>query len=304
MSAVAVALPAAVRVGAWRIWRLAAGVPDAVAWIARVEELARTTDALHRSKHAATYRWARSQGDVYVKVYHRYRRTTALKDALRPSKARHVARVSAGLATAGFRVPRVLAAGEERHGVALGRAWVATAAVAGEPVADRLAVLARGGDWHARLTGKRVLLAAIGAEVARLHAVGAVAGDLVPANVWVTGADVPAITLLDHDRTRLGRAPAPWRRARRNLVQLNRVVLAGVTATDRLRVFRAYAAGRGWAWRPARRRLRWIVAKTIARRRRFDRVVLARGRAVSFRELMRADGPFAPGADDAGRGGP
>ncbi len=138
------------------------------------------------------------------------------------------------------------------------------------------------------------MLAAVGAEVARLHARGFVAGDLVPANVWVCGApDAARIAFLDHDRTRAGRAPAPWWRARRNLVQLNRVVLSGVTVTDRLRVYRAYARGRAWPWPTARTRLAWIVAKTVERRRRFDHVELPAGR-VDFRALMRADGPYAP----------
>jgi hypothetical protein len=76
-------------------------------------------------------------------------------------------------------------------------------------------------------------------------------------------------------------------------VQLNRVVLPGVTITDRLRVFRAYAAERAWEWPVAQRRLAWVVTKTIERRRRFDHVTAAGRPGVSFRELMRADGPYA-----------
>jgi hypothetical protein len=154
-------------------------------------------------------------------------------------------------------------------------------------VAERVAALERARAF----AGKRRLLRAVGATVGRLHATGVVAGDLVPANVWVEADD--GIVLFDHDRTRVGRAPAPWARARRNLVQLNRVVLEGVTATDRLRVYRAYAAARGWTWRAARARLPWVVARTIDRRRRFDRVAIPAGAAPSFRTLMRADGPFA-----------
>jgi hypothetical protein len=144
---------------------------------------------------------------------------------------------------------------------------------------------------RALLAEKRRLLAALGAAVARLHAGGFVAGDLVPANVWLARADdSDDLAFLDHDRTGAGRAPAPWWRARRNLVQLNRIVLAGVVTTDRARVYRAYAAGRGWSRAEARRRLLWLIAKTIERRRRFDGI--ADAAAIGFRMLMRA-GPDA-----------
>ena len=287
----------AVRIGTWRIWlpdgdarREAPPSAGEAEWLALAERVA-TTDPWHQSKHALTYRAFVDGRDVYLKRYHRYRWRTALKDLWRPSKARHVERVSGELAAAGFRVPGVLATAEKRRGPMLVDAWVATAALDGTPIATRCAELARrrataAPDEARTLLGeKRRMLAALGTAVADLHRRGFVAGDLVPANVWLTGAP-DAIAFLDHDRTRAGRAPAPWRRARRNLVQLNRLVLTGVVATDRARVYRAYAAGRGWSRGEARRRLPWIVAKTIARRRQFDGV--ADAAALGFRRLMRA----------------
>ena len=72
------------RVGRWRVWsREPAAMPTALGR-ARSTRLAAGGDSLHRSKHADTYRWARPGGDVYVKVYRRYRRWTALKDWFRP----------------------------------------------------------------------------------------------------------------------------------------------------------------------------------------------------------------------------
>ncbi len=263
----------------------------AAAWLAAVERILADGQPIHRSKHAATYRGAIGAMTVFVKRYHRYRLRTAVKDTLRASKARAVLAASAALADAGFVVPRVLAAGEARRGLVLRDAWVVTTALEGAPVASRLADA--GGDARARLRAKRRLLAAVGATVGRLHTAGFVAGDLVPPNVWVVAddGDAPAIALLDHDRTRAGRAPAPWTRARRNLVQLNRLVLPGVVATDRLRVYRAYVAARGLDAATARRYLDWVIAKTIERRRRFDGVADARTRG--FRRLMRADAPRA-----------
>jgi hypothetical protein len=282
------------QVGSWTVWT-AEEQPTVGEWIAAVERAMHEGVSLHGSKHADTYRWTRPEGDVYIKVYRRYRHWTAFKDWFRASKAENVRTVSAALTVAGFVVPRVLAVGAERGTLGAQRSWCATAALAGEPVGDRIAALSVPAE-RTTVRAKRGILHAVGREVARLHGAGVVAGDLVPANVWIALADgEPRIAFLDHDRTRVGpRPPAPWRRARRNLVQLNRIVLRGVSAADRLRVYRAYADGRGWTPAEARARLRWIIAKTIARRRG------ERGRGapiqstIDFRTLMRADGPYAP----------
>jgi tRNA A-37 threonylcarbamoyl transferase component Bud32 len=261
-------------------------------WVTAVERLIAGGASLHRSKHADTYRWTRPGGDVYVKVYRRYRRWTALKDWFRPSKAENVRRVSAELAARGFLVPTVLAVGEERGMLGVRRSWCATAALGGEPIATRIAALAHGTD-ATTLRAKRGLLDTLGREIARLHHDGVVAGDLVPANVWIALAAAELrIAFLDHDRTRIASAPAPWQRARRNLVQLNRLVLHGVTTTDRLRVYRAYAAAQGWPAPDARARLPWIVAKTIARRRA-ERGGVPIPANADFRTVMRAGGPYA-----------
>ena len=291
------------RVGVWTVWTASPDAPTTAEWVAVVERLGAAGASLHRSKHADTYRWSRPEGDVYVKVYRRYRRWTALKDWFRPSKAENVRAVSAELAAAGFVVPTVLAIGEERGRFGARRSWCATAARGGEPVGERLAAL---GTHHERTTlrAKRGILDAVGREVARLHGAGVIAGDLVPANVWIALADGDVrVAFLDHDRTRIGaRRPASWRRARRNLVQLNRVVLRGVSAADRLRVYRAYATERGWGRAEARRRVAWVIAKTIARRRAERRIGGAIGAHADLRTLMRADGPYAPRArSDADR---
>jgi tRNA A-37 threonylcarbamoyl transferase component Bud32 len=282
------------RAGAWRVWLAAGGPAEARRWLDLVERAAAHGAPVHRSKHADTYRSELAGMEVYVKRYRRYRRRTVVKDLLRASKAQHVVRISRALAAAGFHVPRVLAAGEERWGPVVRGAWVATAALEGAPLAERVAE--RSGGAAPALAAKRAVLAAVGHEVARLHAAGFVAGDLVPANVWVAAeGDRVRVALLDHDRTRAGRPPAPWVRARRNLVQLNRVVLTGIAATDRLRVYRAYACARGWSHAQARRRLGWLIAKTIERRIRFDHLP-ASARRLGFRALMRAEGVAVPPA--------
>jgi tRNA A-37 threonylcarbamoyl transferase component Bud32 len=260
--------------GRWRVWLAAGTAREAEAWTETVARLVAVAAPLHRSKHAATYSWTLPGGSVFVKVYHRYRPVTVLKDLVRTSKARHNQRISARLAAAGFAVPRVLAVGEERRGPVVRRTWLATEGLAGGPVADHVA--RRSGA----LPAKRATLAAVGEAVAKLHATGFVAGDLVATNIWITpGAGGERVTFLDHDRTTRGRGEASWRRARRNLVQLNRLALAGVTRADRLRVYRAYAEKRGWPWQAARRHLAWIIAKTAEKHRRIAARSRARSRA-------------------------
>jgi aminoglycoside phosphotransferase (APT) family kinase protein len=114
---------------------------------------------------------------------------------------------------------------------------------------------------------KRVLLRQLGSEVARLHRTGLVHGDLTPYNVFVAQDEPPCFIFLDHDRTRPGFPAGRRYRQLRNLVQLGRFDLPGVSNADRLRVFNAYAAGLGIARRQATARR---VARMLARRRRRD----------------------------------
>jgi hypothetical protein len=117
----------------------------------------------------------------------------------------------------------------------------------------------------------------------------------VPANVRVVGE---RLVLLDNDRTRRSRLLVQLT-ARRNLVQLGRFVVAGVTMSDRVRVLRAYAATRGLSSTARRRLARWVVRKVTARRAAIDRIPSAVAARVGFRELMRSGGPFdAPQAPE------
>src|SRR5205823_2160469 len=134
---------------------------------------------------------------------------------------------------------------------------------------------------------KRALLGRLGAEVARLHRAGFVHGDLVPANIRLVGE---RFVFLDNDRTRRSRLLVRLA-GRRNLVQLGRFVVPGLTLTDRARVLGAYAPRRGH-----RRLARWLVAKTMARRCAIDRIPEAAAARAGFRELMRSGGPFDPEA--------
>ncbi|MCW5892599.1 MAG: hypothetical protein KIT14_18955 [bacterium] len=181
------------------------------------------------------------------------------------------------LAAAGFAAPEPLLLGTRARAGLL-----VTADVGGE---ELLAAVVRPGARGA----KRALLAHLGREVARLHRAGFVHGDLVPPNLRVRGGQ---LVFLDNDRTR--RLPFAFG-ARRNLVQLGRFVVPGLSLTDRVRVLAAYAAVRGFGGARRRRLARWVARKVTQRRCAIDRIAPADAARAGFRELMRSGGPFDPG---------
>jgi len=245
----------------WEGWR----APDASlavpAWLAAVE-------GGRRSRHARTVRVATEAGAVFVKHY-------PPPDGPRALRA---FRMAGALARGGFGAPAPLVVGvREREGL------LVTREVAGRALAAVVTAFPR----EAR-RAKRALLAALGAEVARLHRAGFVHGDLVPPNLLVAG---DRFVFLDNDRTR--RFPVALG-ARRNLVQLGRFVVPGVGLTDRVRVLRAYADARGLGRRRRHRLGWWVAQKITARRCAIDHIAPKDAARVGFRELMRSGGRFDP----------
>jgi hypothetical protein len=249
----------------WRGWIDPGAGVDAEACVAVAE-----SGAGRSSRHARTVHVATS--GVFVKAY-------PAPDGRRASRAFRMGRA---LAARGFGAPTaVLVARRGDAGL------LVTRDVGGTMLADAVARLARD---RTDLRQKRALLARLGSEVGRLHAAGFVHGDLVPPNVQVRDR---AIVFLDHDRTRRSRFLV-WLSSRRNLVQLGRFVVPGVTLTDRARVLAAYAAARGLSAKARQRLGWWVVAKTTARRCAIDRIGVDVAARVGFRELMRSGGRFDP----------
>jgi len=248
-----------------------------------VASVARLVDGSgRRSRHARTLPLTIGSERLFVKLY----------PAPAGWRAGQAFRATRMLVAAGFGAPEALLVA--RRGAA---GLLVTRDTGGEDLAHAVCRLGSARDREGR-RAKRRLLRLLGAEVARLHRAGFVHGDLVPPNVRVSDG---RLVFLDNDRTRRSRFLVTLG-ARRNLVQLGRFVVPGLTLTDRARVLDAYAAGR--ALSPARRlRLaRWVVAKTIARRCAIDRIPAATARRTGFRELMRSGGPFDPAG--AGVGSP
>jgi serine/threonine protein kinase len=116
---------------------------------------------------------------------------------------------------------------------------------------------------RATLASRRVVLRALGAEVARLHRAGYIHGDLTPYNIFVTALEPPRFVFIDHERTRRTILSRFERPRMRNLVQLGHLEVAGVTNTDRMRVWTGYCAN--LSARRRRLELRRVAAMLVAR---------------------------------------
>ena len=246
----------------------------------------------HRSRHAITYlaRIADAAGriiELYIKTYDSSRGVGALKQRLRGARAGNALRMTQALNQAGFDTPQIVMQGKHAES---GRTMIASLATQGCPLPQ----IIESSNDTASPARKRAILRALGAEVARLHRAGFVHGDLTPYNVFVVDAQPPRFIFLDHDRTRLGFAIGRRRRQFRNLVQLGRFELTGISRADRLRVFHAYAAGlkRG-PYRAALRRLAGMLEK---RRREIAAALIVRPGAIADRNLgiMKRSQPAAP----------
>lgn len=218
---------------------------------------------------------------LFLKTFHEPSGIDVVKDFFRDSKAFRFLRQGLALSAAGFLVPAVIAAGEQRSRRLLRRAFVLTLSVQGEPspafLTDRYI------DRGLSLTAKRAALVALGRQIRRLHELGFIHGDLAASNIIVasdTGGGVH-FYLMDNDRTR---QYPPWLAQllrKRNLAQLNRSPLPGITLQDRMRFFRAYSGRRHWG-AAERRLLRWLENKARQQRKELD----AAEPFGSFRRLM------------------
>jgi hypothetical protein len=248
----------------WRGWVDPAVPFDVLACLAAAEAAGG-----RESRHARTASLAGPAGRLFVKTY----------AAPGGWRARRAFRMGLALDDAGLAAPATVVVAW-RGGAAL----LVTRDAGGEDLVSAVARL------RAAPGPKRLLLRRLGSEVGRLHRLGFVHGDLVPPNVLVRGSE---FVFLDNDRTRRGRLLVALG-ARRNLVQLGRFVVPGVTLADRVRVLVAYAAQRRLS-RAARGRLAtWLVRKTMARRCAIDHIPPERAARVGFREFMRSGGPFDP----------
>jgi Lipopolysaccharide kinase (Kdo/WaaP) family len=188
-----------------------------------------------RSRHAATFLLpspsGKTEADLFVKYFDPPAGWQRMKGWWRQSRPVRTVRMTAALRAAGFSVAAVLLYG--RHRPSRREVLAMSRAEGDGPI---LALRGLGGAIEA----KRTVLRALGSEVGRLHRAGFIHGDLTPFNIRIVVDQPPRFAFIDNDRTLgnvfLGRG----RRRLRNLVQLGRFALPGITRTDKMRVFRAY----------------------------------------------------------------
>jgi hypothetical protein len=219
---------------------------------------------VRRSRHAETWsnRFDRAGGpQAYFKVLDPIRGLNRLRWMFKRRRAAHVASISEHLRADGIGVAEILLLGAERRG---GREIIVTSRVDGFNLVRHLK--------RATLASRRVVLRALGAEVARMHRAGYIHGDLTPYNIFVTGIDPPKFVFIDHERTRRTILSSFERPRLRNLVQLGHLNVGGVTNTDRMRVWCGYSATFSPRHRRAARRR---IAAMLAARMSLERKAAA-----------------------------
>ena len=239
------------------------------------------------SKHPQTVvvSWPTPGGknEYYLKVFHVMTVGGAVKDLLRSSKPFRFWRQGLALSAAGFNVPQTVAAGELRSFRFVRRGFVLTAKVSGFPLPAFLAQAANAGDPKTFLTSKSSGVRRIAELVREFHRLGFVHGDLVASNLVIAN-DIrrgSSVYFMDNDRTRRYPPWMPQTLWKRNLIQLNRMPLPGITLQDRVRFLRTYL-GRDRLSPRDRQFARWIECQTRKRRHECDGV----DPTMSFRKLM------------------
>jgi serine/threonine protein kinase len=267
----------------WKLWVL----PESWNQELRHTVLQRV-ESLQPAKHPQTLeiRLRNTNARLFLKVFHRFSWLGTGKDFFRQSKALRSLSTGEALSGLGFNIPQAIAAGEQRtHGI-LRRSFLLTLPIAGTPLPVFLRDLYYSAGGNGRVLEKRDSLKRLALEIRRLHALGFIHGDLVPSNILIS--DVPGEGLgfffLDNDRTRRYPKCFPQSLWKRNLIQLNRFPLAGISLQDRMRFFRFYM-GRPKSFAQDRHLVRWLEKRTRQRRKECDAVDVSG----SFRRLMRWD---------------
>jgi hypothetical protein len=268
------------RVGQWRL----AVQPGQ--WNEQLQEkILATAERQASAKHPQTFPLTCSVNAtkrLYLKVFSLPLGFAALTNFLRRSKAARFLNQGLALQKAGFRAPVPIAIGEMRAWSLSQRAFVLTAEVDGQSLVSYLHDCWSGRKPRPAPARKRAALQELAAMIRKFHDLGFVHGDLVPSNLFVVdGPAGPEFYFMDNDRTRRYFPWLPQSLWRRNLVQLNRFALPGISLQDRVRFFLAYT-GRADDQRD-RRLLRWLERRTRKRRRECDGV----DGGGSFRMLMR-----------------
>ena len=266
--------------GEWRIFALGE------LWSARLQEkVLALVCAQAPARHPQTIELSNLVDGVeerfFLKVFYRSSLLTALKDQFRPSRAFGSWRQGMALAALGFNAPSAIAVGKQRGLQVARREFIVTARIDGMALTTFLSP-----DCARRpvsLSYKRDQIRILASLVRRFHDAGFVHGDLVASNLFLrpTGAAGVEFFFMDNDRTRHYPSWLPQPFWKRNLIQLNRMPLPGITLQDRMRFLHAYLNVKRLS-KAERRFARWLEARTRQRRKECDGADITG----SFRRLM------------------
>lgn len=222
------------------------------------------------------------QGSFFLKVFHRTAGLALFKDCFRQTKANRFWRQGLALAATGFKVPVTIAVGAEYSWRIAKREFVLTEKIDGAPMPQFLRNF-EGGD-NTTLIEKRRSIARLAKLIRRFHDNGFVHGDLVATNIFLSKDQAGGIEFYFMDNDRTNRFPTwlPQKLWRRNLIQLNRMPLAGVSLQDRMRFLHSYLGVTNLS-DADRRFARWLEVHTRQRRKECD----GADPNQDFRKLMR-----------------
>ena len=176
-----------------------------------------------------------AEQQLYYKEFRPRGPEESLKALLRGSRATRARKNGEALLQAGFNAPVNVAWGKLPNR----REYLYTAAAPGQGITQwlRQTLVERSGE---QLLRRRQLLRALGAFIGRLHASGFIHGDLRPGKVLASlEMERFHFTLIDNERN-VQKTPPPGRMLLRNLMQLNMLLPADLSGSDRLRFFSAW----------------------------------------------------------------
>lgn len=121
-----------------------------------------------------------------------------------------------------------------------------------------------------KIREKRLFIKYFGSLIGKMHQKGVFHGDLRPGNILFRPQDGrdPETCFIDNERTMLFEKGIPSRLRRKNLIQLNMIVMPPVTFTDRIRFFDAYLSENPGLIPERREWIRNIFVKTKKRLRK------------------------------------
>ena len=190
--------------------------------------------------HKFTVRFGGVERGVYFKQYLCRSVWDFIKHLLRPSRARRAFKATLILEKNGFEAPAVVAMGEWKSDFFNRRNFLVTLEAENTKPIYQFIPEGQENLTKEQLRAKRELIRAFGRTAGRMHAAGIFHGDLKLVNVLARQEKNGwRFFFIDNERTKKFYRLPPWLRLK-NLVQVNMHRTDGLTASDRMRFFKAY----------------------------------------------------------------